>query len=81
MNIYYTEVLLTNTCDRPYSVAQAAARDYTTLLHPNLFTTVSCSAQTFVSIPLQSWHPIIIAGSRGEAIIVTKRTIEKQGVS
>lgn len=54
MNINYTEVFFTNTCDRPYGVAQAATRDYNTLLYPNLFTIVRCSARTFVPIPIHS---------------------------
>lgn len=59
MNIYYTDVFFTNTCDRPYGVAQVPLGDYTTAVHPNLFPILTCSARTSVSIPIQSklpWH-------------------------
>ena len=54
MNTYCTDVFFTNTCDRPYGVAQAVTRDYTTPLHPNFFPIVTCSARKFVSIPIHS---------------------------
>lgn len=42
------EAFFTNTCDRPYGVAQAATGD------PNLFPIVTCGARTFVYIPIHS---------------------------